>query len=402
MPHTLVIIRDRWDEISPKARFVAKIFRSSLNINLFYIMRNERKIFSEKWSLDKVELATSTSGVLFNYLLMMLKSPKDLHDRILRRLLKRELRGILVTEGFISVLSETLAQYFDTTARSDYIIPFLRNMNSPRIFLIDEFMSIRTLDLKLLKQLGAVIYVSQDVASERYGFEDNIVARRLMYKLEREILQRADLIIACSERDQLKYIEMGAKNVIFYPNIYPIMEFETGIKDTNPSISVVLRNLWGTKSALNFNAVFKALSKIDKKIKIYVIGMEPQRVPRNIKLEHYEYIPNKLDYMRILSKSWIGINIGIHKGGSNERKYDYAMAGLVVFSDILGCRGDLLPHEYTYLDNNDLAAKLEQLIELGQKKIIEMGIENRKQAISLGEKQREKLLSTINTMFSQR
>ncbi len=74
--------------------------------------------------------------------------------------------------------------------------------------------------------------------------------------------------------------------------------------------------------------------------------------------------------MRILSKSWIGINIGIHKGGSNERKYDYAMAGLVVFSDILGCRGDLLPHEYTYLDSNDLAAKLEQLMEFGKKRLL--------------------------------
>ena len=279
MPHTLVIIRDRWDEISPKARFVAQIFRSSLNINIFYIVRNERKIFSEKWSHDKVELATSTSGVLFNSLLMMLKSPKDLHDRILRRILKMERSGILVTEGFISVLSETLDQYFATTARSDNIIPFLRNMNSPKIFLIDEFMSIRTLNLKMLKQLGAVIYVSQDVACERYGFGENIVASRLMFKLEREILQRADLVIACSERDQLRYIEMGTKNVIFYPNIYPIMYFETGLKDKNPSISIVLRNLWGTKSAINFNAIFKALSKLDKKIKVYVIGMEPQRVP---------------------------------------------------------------------------------------------------------------------------
>jgi hypothetical protein len=399
MSHTLVIIRDRWEEISSKARFVAQILRASSNINIFYIVRNERKMFREEWSHDKVELATSTSGVLFHYLLMMLKSPKDLHVRILRRLLKRQVGDALVAEGFISVLSETLDQYFATTARSDNVIPFLRNLNSPKIFLIDEFMSIRTLDLKLLKQLGAVIYVSQDVASERYGFGDNVIARRLMYKLEREILQRADLVIACSERDQLRYIEMGTKKVIFYPNIYPIMEFETGIKDKNPSISIVLRNCWGTKSAINFNAIFKALSKLDKRIKVYVIGMEPQRVPRNIELEHYEYIPNKLDYMRILSKSWIGINIGIHKGGSNERKYDYAMAGLVVFSDILGCRGDLLPHEYTYLDNNDLAVKLEQLIELGQKKIIEMGIENRKQTISLAEKQREKLLSTINTMF---
>ena len=196
---------------------------------------------------------------------MMLKSPKDLHDRVLRRLFKREFGGALVTEGFISVLSETLDQYFATTARSDNIMPFLRNMNSPKIFLIDEFMSIRTLDLKSLKQLGTIIYVSQDIASERYGFGDSIIARRLMYKLEREILQIADLVIACSERDRLRYVEMGAKSVIFYPNIYPIKEFEMGVKDKNPSISIVLRNRWGTKSAISFNAIFKALSKLDNK-----------------------------------------------------------------------------------------------------------------------------------------
>ena len=400
MPRTLIIIRDRWVEGSLKARFIAQLIRGSSDINIFYVVRNGRKMFTEKWSQNKVELATSTSGVFLNHLLLMLKSPKDLHDRILRRILKIDRADSFVTNGFISVLSDILDQYFATTARSHYIMPFLRDMSSSKIFLIDEFMSIRTLDLKLLKQLGAVIYVSQDVVSERYNFGDSLVARKLMYKLEREILQRADLIIACSGRDQLKYIEMGAKNVIFYPNIYTIMKFETGVKDKNPSISIVLRNCWGTESVVSFNAIFKALSKINKRIKVYVVGIEPQQVPRNIKLEYYEYISNKLDYMNILSKSWIGINIGVHKGGSNERKYDYAMAGLVVFSDVLGCRGDLLVHEYSYLDYNDLAIKLEQLLELGQKKIIEMGLENRKQAISLAEKQREKLLSTINNLFS--
>ena len=399
MLHTLVIVRDRWAALSIKARFIAQIMRDSSNINIFYIERNERKMFNEKWSSSKVELATSVSGVLLNYLLMMLKSPKDLHDRILRRLLKMEPEGTLVTKGFTSIISETLNQFFATTARSDNVLPFLRNMNSSKIFIIDEFMSIKTLDLKLLKQLGPIIYVSQDVVNERYGFGDSIVARRLMYKLEREILQRADLVIACSGRDQLRYIEIGAKRVIFYPNIYPIMEFGSGVKDKNPSISIVLRDCWGPESVISFNAIFKALSKLNKRITVYVIGMEPQRVPGNINLEYYEYVPSKLDYMNILSKSWIGINIGIHKGGSNERKYDYAIAGLVVFSDVLGCRGDLLAHEYSYLDYNDLAAKLEQLLELGQEKIIEMGLENRKQAILLAEKQREKLLSAINTLF---
>lgn len=399
MFHLLIIIRDRWEQISPKTRFVAQIFRDSSNINVFYILRNQRESFRENWSQDRVELATSTFGILFNYLLMMLKSPKDLHDGILRRLFKRKLEYAFISESFIFGLSKTLYEYFATTSRSDRIMPYLRNMNSPKIFLVDEFISIKTLNLKLLRQMGLVIYVSQDVASEHFDFEDNFIARRLMYKLECRVLKVADLVIACSERDRLRYVEMGAKNAIFYPNIYPITEFQPSLKDKNPSISIVFRNQWGTKNAVHFNTIFKSLSKLDKKIKVYAIGMKPLQVPGNIELEHHEYIPTKLDYMKILSKSWIGINIGIHKGGSNERKYDYAMASLVVFSDILGCRGDLLPHEFTYFDNNDLAAKLEQLIEFGQKKIVEMGLENRKQALLMAEKQRNIISRSITALL---
>jgi hypothetical protein len=395
----LVIIRDRWEETSLKARFVAQIFRANSNANIFYVVRNEKELFREKWSSDKVELATSTSGVLFSYLLMILKSPKDLHDGISRRLFKRKIGYTLGSEGFISVLSKTFSQYFAATTRSDKIMAFLRNKSSPKIFLIDEFMSIKTLDLKFLKQMGRVIYVSQDVASENYDFGNNLISRRLMSKLEHKILRIADLTIACSKRDQLRYGEMGAKNVIFYPNIYPIKDFEPCDKDKNLSISIVFRNRWGPKSAIGFNEIFKAFSKLDKRIKVYVIGMKPQLVPGNIELEHYEYFPSKLDYARILSKSWLGINIGIHKGGSNERKYDYAMAGLIVFSDIFGCRGDLLPNEYTYLDNNDLVAKLGQLLEFDRKKIIEMGIENRKQALSLAEKQRGIVTKSIKALL---
>lgn len=395
----LVIIRDRWAENSLKARFVAQIFKASSNINIFYVVRNERELFREKWSPNKAELATSASGVLFSYFLKMLRSPKDLHEEISRRLFKKEIEYTLGSDGFVSVLSKTLSQYFAATARSDNITAFLRNEKSPKIFLIDEFMSIETLNLKLLKQMGIVIYVSQDVASENYDFGSNLISRRLMYKLEQKILQIADLIIACSERDRLRYLEMGAKKVIFYPNVYPILEFEPCVKDKNPSVVIVFRNRWGIKGAINFDAIFKALSKLDKRIKVYVIGMKPQQVPGNIDLEHYEYVPNKLEYAKILSKSWIGINIGIHRGGSNERKYDYAMAGLVVFSDIFGCRGDLLPNEYTYLDNNDLAAKVEQLLRFGQEKIMVMGIENREQALSLAEKQLDLVTKSIKALL---
>ena len=267
--------------------------------------------------------------------------------------------------------------------------------------MIDEFISIKTIRLNLLKEIGKVIYVSQDVASENFNFGNNFISRGLMYKLEREILQAVDLIIACSERDRIKYLEMGAKKVIYYPNIYPINEFKPIIKDKDPSISISFQNRWGQKNAVHFNAILNALAKLNKKIKVYVIGTKPQEVPKGIWVEHFEYIPRKLDYMKILSKSWIGINIGIHKGGSNERKYDYAMAGLVVFSDTLGCRGDLIPHEYTYLDNNDLVAKLEQLISFGQKEIIEIGLENRKYALLLAEKQRDLISRSIKTVLTE-
>jgi hypothetical protein len=399
MPY-LLVIRDSWEKISQKTRFVSEILKTNSSINIFYLVRKDENKFREKWLTDKVELATSTSGILFNYLLIMLKSPKDLHDGILRRLFKKELVYNIVTEGFLSVVSKTLSHYFATTAKSDNLLPFFRNINSPKIFLIDEFISIRTLDLNLLKQMGSVIYVSQDIASENFDFRANFISRALMYKFEYDILRIANLVIACTERDRLRYIEMGAKNVVFYPNIYPIKEFKPSIKEKQLTICISYQSRWGNKGIKDFYSIFEALSKIDQKIKVYSIGIKPRRVAKNIDLEYYKYIPSKLDYMEIISKSWIGINIGIHKGGSNERKYDYAMAGLVVFSDLFGCRGDLLPQEYTYIDNNDLAAKLSQIIKLGQEKIFEMGKENRKQALSLAEEQREILSRSLKMLLS--
>ena len=155
-------------------------------------------------------------------------------------------------------------------------------------------------------------------------------------------------------------------------------------KDQTPSITLVLKAYWGPVAKKSLDQIFTALSYIDvKNIKLYLIGINPQAIPKNIKLQHWTTIPSKADFLRILSKSWIGLNIGIHKGGTNERKYEYARAGLVVFSDCLGTRGDILPNEYTYLDSHDLAAKLKQVIELGQQQVTEMGNENREQALNL-------------------
>jgi hypothetical protein len=396
----MLVVINEGRKFTPKASFVVQLFELSSNARFLYVFRKEDK-FREKWDYNQVELATSPSGILVYFFLTMLKSPKDLRDGMLRRLFHRKRAPVLVQEGFLSVLSEALNYYFGMSARTDGIIRFLRKLNSPKFFLIDGFLSLNIVNLKVLKRLGPIIYVSQDVSYNSFEFGDNFIARKLIYKVERKAVVLADVVIACSERDRLKYVEMGARKAVFYPNIYPIAEFEPLDKDQTPSISIVLREHWGSGSERSLEEIFKALSRVDMKIRVYMIGMEPQRVPRNIMLQHYECIPSKLDYLKTLSKSWIGINIGIHMAGSNERKYDYAMAGIVVFSDNLGARGDLLPHEYTYVDSHDLAAKLEQLLKFGKEKIAEMGIQNRKQALSLAEEQREEILKTVNSMVFQ-
>ena len=275
----------------------------------------------------------------------------------------------------------------------------MRNERSPKIFLVDEFLSINTVKLKALAQLGPIVYVSQDLACQRYSYGDNLVAKKLVFKLERDAIKLMDLVIACSERDKLQYIKMGAKKAVFYPNIYPVTEFEPRLKDETPSICIILRGRWGPQANRSLEEIFEALSLVNQELRVYMIGTQPQRVSKNIALKQFEFIPNKLDYLELLSKARIGINIGIHLAGSNERKYDYAMAGLVVFSDKLGARGDLLPHEYTYIDSYDLAAKLEEMLEFGKEKITEMGTQNRKQALSLAENQQETILKTIDSII---
>ena len=102
---------------------------------------------------------------------MILKSPRDLRDGVLRRLSIKKRTCVLVTDGFLSVLSQVLYYYFATSARTEGLIHFLRKIKSPKIFLIDEFLSINTINMNELKKLGSIIYVSQDVAYNRYGFE---------------------------------------------------------------------------------------------------------------------------------------------------------------------------------------------------------------------------------------
>jgi hypothetical protein len=390
----LVIIRNG-SVPSVKANFITQQFNGALS--LFYVAREDTVNLTEKWGPHNIQLASTTSGTLTYYFLMFVKSPRDLYNSVMTRFFHRQLSQVLVQNGFLSVFSQVLAYHFARSGKPNRLMTFLKGVDSPKVFLIDEFVSIRIVNLKRLKEMGPIAYVSQDIAHTRFGFDDHFITKKLMYHFERAAVLNADLVIACSERDKLKYLEMGAKNVLFYPNVYPVTGFEAEPKDAEPSISIVLRGHWGSQLKAALEEILAALSFVRQPLKVYLIGIKPTHVPSNVKLEHYaDRIPTKSDFLRIISRSWIGINVGIHMGGSNERKYDYSVAGLVVMSDKLGVRGDLIPCEYSYVDKHDLAAKIEQLLELGKDRLVEMGKQNRQHVLALAEKQRKELLTVFS------
>lgn len=395
----VIIVRDgdRPSLRNTKTGLIADNFRTYADARLFYVCRKEEDKFVEKWTPNTLDLATSVLGIFHYFTLMqILKSPEDLRSGIIRRISSKRRSTTGRHNNFISLISEALYQYFSRSARTNRVMRFLIGLDSKKVFLIDGFFSLRTIPLKKLKALGPIVYVSTDLAYDFHG--DNWAASKLMLKFERNVISIPDIVIACSERDRLKYVHIGAKKAVFYPNIRPI-EFELSAKDSIPSISIVVRDHWGSKAEKSLKEVFEALANIDETVNVNVIGMKPPNVSKNIRLHHHDCIRNRSDFLAILSRSWLGINLGIHAGGTNERKYDYAMAGLVVLSDSIGIRGDLLPCEYAYVDQYDLTGKLTQLLRYGKGRITEMGLENRKQALSLAEEQREEISKAIQSFI---
>jgi hypothetical protein len=395
----LIVIRNE-ENLSPKANFVVHLINQNFSNQIFYVFKKESAKFKEKWFYDQVQLPSSVLGLILYYSLMFLKSPINFRDGLMVRLSLKKSKVLLTELGFLSMLSRALYLRYGTSARASRLMNLLNKLGSPKIFLIDEFLSLNCLDLRKLRLLGPILYVSQDIAYNRFGFGDNLITRKMLFKLERDALAYIDLVIASCEMESLKYLQMGARKAISYPNIYPTTAFELANKDEMPSISIVLRRHWGSTAEKSLEEIFDALALLEREIKVYMIGIRPRRVPQNVKLEHTNYVPSKLDYLKLLSKSWIGINIGIHMAGTNERKYDYAEAGLVVFSDTLGVRGDLLPNEYVYVDSQDLAAKIKQLLEFGKAILTKKGKENRDQVLSLAEKERRTLFENMRKVTS--
>lgn len=391
----VIVIRDG-KKLSKKANFIIEQYKSQ-NAKILYLFRSEENFFIRNNQQNRINLRTKLSGIFLYYtLFMILKSPKDLCEGLIRRIKRREPLSFIRHGGSLTVLSQAIYQRWVRRSEENCVFDYINKIRNPIIFVIDEFFSLRMLNIDRLKSHGQIVYISSDFAYDFYS--DNSIASKMMYDFEKSLISKTDLIIACSERDKQKYEDLDINQVIFYPNLYPDSEFNVLNKDETPSVCLVIKEHWGNRSYESLNFVINSLSSIPKKIKLYLIGMKPKKIPSNLELLHYKFIPNKIDFLKILSKSWVGINLGIHFAGTNERKYDYAVSGLIVFSDIFGAKGDFIPNEYTYVDFYDLKAKLNQIFQLSKEEIFRKGLENRNYIINFAKNQKDILLKVIKTL----
>ena len=121
-----------------------------MQTKIFFMFLEEEILDLKKngWH-NQVNLATSTSGNFMHFLLMLVKSPKNMRDGLIKRLLRTKSSNFLLVEGFLSTLSQALGEYFEKPARTNVLMNFLRKLDLPKIFLIDEYVSVRIVNLKV-------------------------------------------------------------------------------------------------------------------------------------------------------------------------------------------------------------------------------------------------------------
>jgi hypothetical protein len=113
-------------------------------------------------------------------------------------------------------------------------------------------------------------------------------------------------------------------------------------------------------------------------------------------VELYEYVGGMRRFLELLAQAHWGVNYSIHGGGSNVKRFDYALAGLMVLSGGSGFRGEYLPGEASFLDHHDLACKLSGM-SVGE--AVEAGRANARRALEMYREARAGLLASLGRLL---
>ena len=235
------------------------------------------------------------------------------------------------------------------------------------------------------------MYLSHDYEPEFVG--DRYLSAVVMRRIG-SALRRTDLLVAASERDRLSYLShgiVGDDRIVVYPNIFPPgagWEPPQGFERSSmPFTLAMVETGWlgseGAEEDAAFASAALALLPRDRKVRVFAFGdllwsHLRAALPGSVELVRMGRVPGREGFLTALSGAHVGVNLARWSGGTNVKKYDYALAGLVVLSNPLGARGGLIPHEHVFSDPPDLTAKLIELMDRGSARVVRTGEENSK------------------------
>ena len=234
-----------------------------------------------------------------------------------------------------------------------------------------------------------VVYLSHD-------YEPEFVRERYLAALIRKridfALKETDLLVASSERDRLSYLSHGTidrERVLVYPNIFPPSSDWRSApyfdRSSAPFTLAMVETAWlgGQGSREDADLVRSALGLLPPRARVRILAFGEslaadlsRGLPGSAEVRRMGRVPERGEFLTALSAAHAGVNVAHWSGGTNVKKYDYALAGLMVLSNPEGARGGLIPHERVFTDGADLAAKILELMDLGSGRVVRMGREN--------------------------
>ena len=233
---------------------------------------------------------------------------------------------------------------------------------------IRGYASIKQIFDKIADNSLAVLYLSHNYEPEFIGSK---ILWRHIEKMERWIIRNSDLVLAASMRDSKLFKRkygINGQRILFLPNVYPVKGLKISKADS-PSVSLVLPDNWGIKAIENTVSRISTAIQMSEKVKnVIVVGEAAGKVSKQKEwggsgIETYGFIKSRRKFLETIGRGYIGLNFAFKSAGTNVKKYDYAITKQVVLSNVSGARGDILPHEYTFIDEYDLASKIDQIFD---------------------------------------
>jgi len=283
------------------------------------------------------------------------------------------------------------------------------NYNTLNIIVFDDISSSYLFkNLSSLRDSNSIIlYLSHDF----YLDSAPSLLRSITKTYEGNLIESADLVLVSGCRDKELYQEeygLKEEKLVTYANVFPPIDppytlgrlRKTIVRNKYDQPTIVL-NAGSKLSIENLKEYVYEVNKAVKEmegLRVVALGDGISKVAGEIKwgnneLDIFPHIPDRVSFLNYLSRGHIGINYAYKLMGTNIKRFDFALAGLVILSRIMGARGELLPYEYTYLDYADLKVKLSRLLEYDLEK---MGSENRVEALNIASKSYKELKEKIS------